>query len=97
MIVNRIVTIQESEQGTYISPDVQHQKDLTGIWSIWIYQDGSAEIYTKRKADGAFLGKPIYLPAPSCDHDTEKQPDALNPYKSDNFICKHCKKEFRKT
>ena len=33
-------------------------------WILWFNRDGSAQLYTKRKKNGAVVGKAIKLPAP---------------------------------
>ena len=32
-------------------------------WVIWVYEDGSAVLYTEREEGGAVMGQPIRLPA----------------------------------
>jgi hypothetical protein len=33
-------------------------------WILWWWQDGHAELYTKRDKNGAISGEPVRLPAP---------------------------------
>lgn len=61
MIVNKSHEIEEQESGTYIFPD---DSKFQYSWAIWLWPDGSADVYTKRnKKTGALLGKPIRLSA----------------------------------
>jgi hypothetical protein len=54
--------VQEQEFGTYIFPNEQR---FEYGWVIWLWEDGSADVYTKRNPKtGALLGKPIHLSAP---------------------------------
>ena len=106
MIANGSVGISEQEDGTYVYPSLNGERGIG--WTFYVYKDGSAELYLKCKSNGALLGKPIKLTAPTetikklddttCDHDTEKIPvgDLRNPYKTDNYVCRKCGKQFRK-
>ena len=54
--------IEEQECGVYVFPDDLKFKHS---WAIWLWPDGSADVYTKRNQEtGALLGKPFHLPAP---------------------------------
>jgi hypothetical protein len=68
MLVNKVKKaapsheVQEQESGTYIFPS---ETEFKYGWIMWLYPDGSADIYTKRDGrNGAILGKPIRLAAP---------------------------------
>lgn len=100
MIANHNVEIEEQESGTYVFParTIEGQRYT---WALFVYKNGDAELYQKRNPEtGALLGKPIKLGNPwdFCEHETECIPvgDKRNPYKSDNYVCKKCHKEFRK-
>lgn len=56
----------------YISPEINGD-DLKTSWAMWVWPDGSADIYLKRKEEGVVLGKPIRLPAPSHEHTFAEQ------------------------
>jgi hypothetical protein len=64
VIVNEIVEIEGQEGGTYIFPAVDLKK-FKHSWAIYVFPDGSAEVFTKRSKTGALLGKPIKLKAPT--------------------------------
>lgn len=54
--------VQEQETGTYVFPN---DEEFEYSWIMWLWPDGSAEIYTKRNPKtGAVLGNPIKLKAP---------------------------------
>ncbi len=100
MIVNKNVEVQEQESGTYVFP-AQTIEGQQYTWALFVYKNGDAELYQVcNPKTGALLGKPLKLGNPwdFCAHDTEKIPvgDERNPYKSDNWVCKKCGKEFRK-
>ena len=63
MIVNNSVEVEEQESGTYVFPAIQGKRGQG--WSLYIFTDGSAQLYLKCKPDGVLLGKPIRLPAPT--------------------------------
>ena len=62
MIANHCVAIEEQEDGTYVFP-VLNYKRARG-WHLYVYRDGSADLFQKVGTHGALLGKPIHLPAP---------------------------------
>ena len=69
MLVNKVNRtpasheVQEQESGTYIFPN---EDRFEYSWAIWLWEDGSADVYTKRNSKtGALIGKPIRLPAPT--------------------------------
>lgn len=68
MLINKVSgsapshEVNEQESGTYIFPN---QDRFEPTWIIWLREDGSADVYTKRHPKtGAMLGKPIRLMAP---------------------------------
>lgn len=63
MIANHNVEIEEQESGTYIFPLVDGKRARD--WAMFVYKDGSAELYTKIAPHGELLGKPIKLPVPT--------------------------------
>lgn len=100
MIANKNLEIQEQESGTYVFPAMTFEGQKY-TWALFVYKNGDAELYKTRNPDsGALLGKPFKLGNPwdYCKHETEKIPvgDKCNPYKTDNYICKFCHKEFRR-
>lgn len=84
-----LVVSQGSSSGEiYLSPEINGD-NLSACWAMWVWPDGSAEIYLKRKDTGAVLGKPIKIPAPEHEHTFEKE-------KSRKFRpCLGCGREFR--
>jgi len=100
MIANKNVEIQEGEDGTYVFP-AQTFPGQKYTWALYIYKNGDAELYESRNPEtGALLGKPQQLGNPwdTCNHETECIPkgDPRNPFKTDNYVCKFCGKQFRK-
>jgi hypothetical protein len=100
MIVNSNLEIEEQEGGTYVFPAMTIDGQRY-TWALYVYKNGDAELYHKRDPKkGSLLGKPLKLGNPwdYCDHETEKIPagDKRNLYKTDNYVCKKCRKEFRK-
>jgi hypothetical protein len=69
LIANHCVEIEEQEEGTYVFP-VLNYKRARG-WHLYVFKDGSAQLFTKVGPHGALLGKPIKLPAPSIIVDSE--------------------------
>jgi hypothetical protein len=63
MIANHSIEIEEQEDGTYVYP-VLNYKRAKG-WHLYVYKDGSAQLFLKVGPYGALLGKPIKLPAPT--------------------------------
>lgn len=63
------VTVHETglNDPIYISPEI-NGKDFENVWAMWVWNDGSADIYLKRKTTGAVLGKPIHLSGPKHEH-----------------------------
>jgi len=55
---NGTLEVQEQEGGTYVFPNSRKFKPS---WALYMYSDGRAELYLKRKETGALLGKPISL------------------------------------
>ena len=47
-----------SEYGPYEDP-LGYIECLEQGWILWYYQDGRAELYTKREKSGATKGKPV--------------------------------------
>lgn len=89
MIANKSVQIEEQEGGTYVYPAVD-LKEFHHSWALYVWPDGSADLYTRRSETGALLGKPVHLKAPeprgNCDH-------KLTPEKLDGgneFRCEKC-------
>ena len=64
------ITVQDGgfDGPVYVSPEI-NGKDLTNVWALWIWNDGSAQLYTKRKKDGAVLGKPLEIKGPKHEHE----------------------------
>lgn len=62
MIANHVIEIEEQEDGTYVYP-VLNYKRARG-WHLYVYKDGSADLFQKVGPYGALLGKPFHLPAP---------------------------------
>jgi|SRR5579859_330555 len=59
MITNDgLIEVQEQEDGTYIFPT---DKKFEPSWAIYVFKDGTAHLYLKRKNSGELLGKPIVL------------------------------------
>lgn len=56
----------------YISPEI-NGKDLTNVWALWVWPDGTAQLYTRRKKNGVVLGKPIEFQGPKHEHVFEKE------------------------
>lgn len=86
MIANHVIEIEEQEDGTYVFP-VLNYKRARG-WHLYVYKDGSADLFLKIGPHGTLLGKPIKLPAPSekiLECETSKDPN-----------CKICEKAFKK-
>ena len=69
MIANHCIEIEEQEDGTYVFP-VLNYKRARG-WHLYVFKDGSAQLFTKVGPHGALLGKPIKLPAPTVIVDEE--------------------------
>jgi hypothetical protein len=95
MIANKIVSIEEQEDGTYVFPAVDLEQ-FNHSWAIYVWPDGSADVYTRRGATGNLLGKPLKLKAPTkrgpCDHDLQQE-----KLVGDNtFLCRKCTKLFRR-
>lgn len=63
MIANGSVEIEEQASGTYVYP-VINGKRAQG-WTMYVFKNGSAEIYTDCKPNGALLGKPLKFSAPT--------------------------------
>lgn len=63
MIANHCVEIEEQEDGTYVYPVIDHKRARG--WHLYVFKDGSAQLFTKVAKHGALLGKPIKLPAPT--------------------------------
>ena len=61
MIANGILEVNEQEDGVYVFPD---SKEFQPSWALYVFNNGRAELYLKRAANGALLGKPIKLPQP---------------------------------
>jgi hypothetical protein len=69
MIANHCIEIDEQQDGTYVYP-VLNYKRARG-WHLYVYKDGSADLFQKVGPHGALLGKPIRLPAPCMIVDPE--------------------------
>ena len=63
MIANESVEIEEQKDGTYIYPVIGNKRGIG--WTMYVFKDGSADLYQKCGITGALLGKPIHLPAPT--------------------------------
>lgn len=61
MIVNKVVGVDEQEDGTYVYSVVDGERAQG--WHLYVFNDGSAHLYTKVSPYGSLLGKPINLPA----------------------------------
>lgn len=61
MIANNVVEIQEQEDGVYVFPN---SKRFPPTWALYVFNNGQADLYTKRAPSGALLGKPIKLGTP---------------------------------
>ncbi len=53
-----LIEVQEQEGGTYIFPT---DNKFEPSWAIYVFKDGTAHLYMKRKATGELLGKPVIL------------------------------------
>ena len=56
------VGLSESCGGVYVWPYSGGTKRHS--WALYVFPDGSAQLYTQLSETGALLGKPIKLPAP---------------------------------
>lgn len=63
MIANGSVEIDEQETGTYVMPVINGSRGRG--WALYVFKDGSAQLYTDCAKSGALLGKPIKLSAPT--------------------------------
>ena len=63
MIANESVEIEEQEDGTYVFPVIGNKRGIG--WTLYVFKDGSAQLYTQCASNGALLGKPIKLSAPT--------------------------------
>ena len=50
--------------GVWVTPYLGGSKEIKGTWSLFVFPDGSGQLYLNRSATGACLGKPIKLDAP---------------------------------
>ena len=62
MIANESVEIEEQEDGTYVYPVIGNKRAIG--WTLYVFKDGSAQLFTRCASSGALLGKPIKLVAP---------------------------------
>lgn len=62
MIANHCIEIEEQEDGTYVFPVLDYKRARG--WHLYVFKDGSAQLFTNVGPHGALLGKPIKLPAP---------------------------------
>ena len=62
MIANGCIEIEEQEDGTYVFPVIDYKRARG--WHLYVFKDGSAQLFTKVSKFGHLLGKPINLPAP---------------------------------
>jgi hypothetical protein len=99
---NGTLEIDEIESGTYVFPFLGNKK-LPHTWALFVFNNGNAELYTKRNPKtGALLGKPLKLGNiwDHCSHDAGldiiPKGDPRNKYKTETHVCKNCEKEFRK-
>ena len=63
MIANESVEIEEQEDGTYVYPVIGNERGIG--WTLYVFKDGSAQLFARCAPTGALLGKPIKLAAPT--------------------------------
>jgi hypothetical protein len=63
MIANHAIEIEEQQAGTYVIPVIKGKRARG--WHLYVFPDGSAQLFTKVSKYGHLLGKPIQLAAPS--------------------------------